>query len=84
MDRDRHIWRVWVAAIHRWGLQDWIASILEAFGPLTILGAQMVYLGQPLFNRVLPEGHYEAVARLLEDPFSTRVFVAMLREAHLQ
>ncbi len=81
MNADQQMWQVWIAIIRRWGAQDWIASILEAAGPLTILGAQVVYLGQPLVGRALPEDHVGAIARLLEEPSSTRAFVHMLREA---
>jgi hypothetical protein len=84
MDMDQHLWRVWVNAIHQWGLQQWIASILEAAGPLTILGAQIVYITEPVLNLALPENHLQAVARLLEEPIRTRAFVELLREAPWQ
>lgn len=81
MNTDQHMWRAWVSAIRRWGLEDWVGTMLEAAGPLTILGAQVVYLGQPMFGLALPKGHLEAVARMLEEPESTRAFVDLLREA---
>ena len=81
MDTDQHLWRAWVTALSRWGLQDWVASMLESAGPLTILGAQVVYITQPFLSLALPEGHLAAVARLLEEPAHTRAFTALLREA---
>ena len=84
MDADRHIWRIWANFLQRWGLKDLVASILEAAGPLTLLGAQMVYLGQPFFNKSFLEVHFTTLARLLEDSTQTQDFVAFLREVPSQ
>ena len=84
MDTDQQLWRVWIKMLSRWGVQDWVASLLEAAGPLTILGAQMVYVTQPLLNVALPENHLHAAARLLEEPIRTRAFIELLREAPAQ
>jgi hypothetical protein len=80
MNSDRHIWLGWAQKLHSWGLGDWIASILEGFGPLTWLGAQLVYLGQPLLGQMGPKNQIQALANLLEDPESARTFIGMLRE----
>lgn len=80
MNEDRHIWQVWADKLHRWGLKDWTAAFLEAAGPLNVLGAQAIYLGQPLLNRALPEGHLEALASVLEDTELATTFAAFLRE----
>jgi hypothetical protein len=80
MNSDRHIWLGWAQKLHSWGLGDWIASILEGFGPLTWLGAQFVYLGQPLLSQVGPKNQIQALANLLEDPESAQIFIGMLRE----
>lgn len=84
MDTDQQLWRVWINALSRWGVRDWVASFLEAAGPLAILGAQMVYVVQPILNLALPENHVHAAARLLEEPVRTRAFVELLREAPSQ
>ena len=80
MDGDQHLWRAWTAAIHRWGLENWVATILESLGPLTILGAQFIYMAEPVFNNTLPEEHLTAAARLMEDTQRRQAFVRMLRE----
>ena len=84
MGSDQHIWRVWASFLQRWGIEDWVASFLEAAGPITILGAQVVYLSQPLLNHTIPEEHLSAMARVLEDSTHTRAFVEFLREAPSQ
>ena len=81
MEIDQDIWRVWASYLQRWGVEEWVASILETTGPLTIIGAQVVYIGKPLLGHALPEGHLSALARVLEDPSSTQDFVHYLREA---
>ena len=77
---DRHIWQGWAQKLHCWGLEDWTASILENAGPLTWLGAQLVYLGQPFLTPMTPGSHIQALVELLEDPESAKTFISMLRE----
>lgn len=81
MNGDHHMWRGWATLLHRWGLQEVVASLLESVGPLTIVGAQLLYIGQPWLNSLLPEAHLREAARLLEDPGEAQEFVAFLREA---
>jgi hypothetical protein len=80
MKTDQHIWQVWAQNLHRWGLKEWTASFLEAAGPFTLLGAQLIYLGQPLLGQFLPWRHLAALANLLEEPAQTQSFVVLLRE----
>lgn len=80
MNADQNIWWVWANAIRRWGMEEWVASFLDAAGPLTVLGAQAVYIGQPLLEHVLPGSHLNALARLLEDTTQTQAFTTLLRE----
>ena len=80
MIANHHIWRVWAKNLHRWGLKDLAAAFLEAAGPLTIVGAQAVYVSQPFFNNMVPGGHWQALAELLEDRSQREAFVAVLRE----
>jgi hypothetical protein len=81
MDADRHIWREWASFLQRWGVDRWVASFLEAAGPFNILGAQLIYLGQPIFGQNLSRESMNALTRLLEDTIYTRAFVDYLREA---
>jgi hypothetical protein len=80
MNSDQHIWRVWANAMQRWGIHDWVASLLEAAGPLTVLAAQVLYVGQPLLNQAIPGSHIDAIARILEQPAQARAFASFLRE----
>lgn len=80
MEANHHIWRVWAENLHRWGVSRLVASILEEAGPLTILGAQAIYLGQPALSGLLPASHLQALADLFEDRAQAKSFVAYLRE----
>lgn len=81
MTETRHIWRVWADALHRWGMGELAASWLEATGPLNVLGAQFVYLGQPLLSQSISPDFLAALAHMLEDTAETKAFVHFLREA---
>lgn len=81
MTSDQQIWQVWAAALQRWGIQREVATLLEAAGPLTVLAAQAVYTGQPLFNLAVPGEYLDALARLLEEPTQAQAFATYLREA---
>ncbi len=80
MQTNRSLWPAWVRFLQRWGMGDVVATILETAGPLTVIGAQFLYLGQPFLQPSLPDGHLQALAKLLEDPAETKTFTAFLRE----
>jgi hypothetical protein len=82
MEGDQHLWRAWAVTIQRWGMENWLASLLEAFGPLTVLAAQLIYIAGPVFDRKAAEEHLAAAARMLEDADQTRAFARLLRENH--
>jgi len=83
MDTNHHIWRVWTISLHRWGLQNLVASFLEAAGPLALIGAQVVYVGQPILDSIVPSVHLRALAGVLEDDSQRQAFVACLREEYV-
>jgi hypothetical protein len=80
MDANHHIWRVWAKTLHRWGLHEIIASLLDLAGPLTLFGAQAIYIGQPALQGFLPADQLRALAGVFEDQTQTDAFVAYLRE----
>jgi len=80
MESDQQIWRAWAERLHHWGLGSWVAALLEAAGPITTIGAQMVYLTQPFLNLALRYDHIEALASMLEEPERSKTFAAFLRE----
>ncbi|MCZ7554415.1 MAG: hypothetical protein B6D39_12725 [Anaerolineae bacterium UTCFX2] len=81
MEQDQHIWQVWARNLHRWGVSDWAVTFLEISGPLTILGAQLIYLGQPWLSGIVPKDKSASLARLLENSSSKREFIDLLQEA---
>jgi len=83
MDANQPVWRDWAAILQRWGMRDLAASFLEALGPLTIFGAQALYISQPVLNGILPNTRVKALADLLEDSSQVRAFAAFLREEDL-
>lgn len=81
MAENPHIWHTWASNLHRWGLQDGTAVLLEIAGPLTMLLAQVVYIGQPLFGKLVSADSMTALVTMLEEPAQTKAFVKILREA---
>jgi hypothetical protein len=80
MDVKTLAWREWADALHRRGLGEAAAVLLEAGGPLNVIAAQLVYLSQPVFSRSISPDRLEALAHLLEEPEQTQSFVTYLRE----
>ena len=73
-------WPGWAYFLHRLGIQQPAAAVLETAGPLVWFAAQLVYLGQPFLDRSSQGGQWQALARLLEDQRESRSFAAFLRE----
>lgn len=76
------IWQTWANTLQRWGLQEITAIFLDAVRPLNLLGAQVVYLGQPIFRQLVANDHLEALAKILEDPTQTQAFISLLETTH--
>jgi hypothetical protein len=75
----RASWPAWAGFLRRHRLESMVAWVLESASPLTVLGAQVLYLGGPLLGPVLPDGQINALARLLEDHDEVMAFAAYLR-----
>lgn len=80
MDQYHHIWHDWSNHLHRWGANRLVAELLEAAGPLTIFGAQVIYLSQPFLKPIWPEDRWQALTALLEDSQKAQRFSALLRD----
>jgi len=78
--KGRDSWPTWAEFLRHRGLESLAAWALEAAGPLTILGAQFLYLGGPLLRPALSNGQIDALANLLEDHREALAFASFLRE----
>ena len=79
MQQHPPIWQTWAESLNRWGLNNLAAIFLDLLGPLNLMAAQLVYIGQPLLGQFVPEDHLGALADLLEDPLETQAFISTLR-----
>ena len=77
----RKEWAQWAGALDKWGLRAFTAWVLDAAGPLSLLGAQAIYLGQPFLRPLNFEYETNLLAQLLEDSDEKQAFVTFLREA---
>ena len=71
----RSEWSEWAESLRRLKLDVVAAWLLEAGGPLTVLGAQAVYLGQPF----LGGEKLDSLAHMLEEEEETQAFAHYLR-----
>jgi hypothetical protein len=76
----RSAWPAWAEFLRRRGLENLAAFVLEAAGPLTVLGAQALYFSGPLLHPALTDVQRDALADLLEDRDEALAFAAFLRE----
>ena len=80
MGENRQFWADWAQLLHRFKLKEPASLMLEAAGPLSVLLAQLVYVGQPF----LPGGQGRALAHMLEDRQESQAFAAYLQEEDSQ
>jgi hypothetical protein len=70
----------WIQVLYKLRLQNLAAAFLEALGPVNLLGAQLVYLSQPILSPFISQEQSQDFARILEDPSQTEEFVKALRD----
>ncbi len=69
----------WIKTLYKLRLQNLTATFLEALGPMNLLGAQLVYLTQPVLSTFISKDHSQDFAKILEDPSETALFIEALR-----
>lgn len=70
----RDEWSQWATLLHRYHLDQLTAWVLEAGGPIALLGAQALYFGRSFLG---PQ-RADLLARTLEDDHEVRAFAAYL------
>lgn len=73
-------WLGWSEHLRQHGLDGLVAWLLEAAGPLTVVGAQLVYFTSPLLRPAMSSSQVSDLAELLENPAESHLFAAFLRE----
>lgn len=68
-------WSQWADSLRRLKLDGLVAWFLEAGSPLTVLGAQAIYISQPF----LGGERTNALAHMLEDENEMQAFARYLR-----
>lgn len=71
----RSQWSKWAESLRRLKLDSLAAWFLEAGGPLTLLGAQAVYMTQPFIGGK----KLDSLAQMLEEDEETQAFARYLR-----
>jgi hypothetical protein len=74
----------WITRLHAWGLNGFAATMLEAAGPLTLLGAQALYAAGPLLTPFVDEDEVTALAHWLEEPRALNSLVERLQKDSFQ
>jgi hypothetical protein len=69
----RQYWLDWVETLRRYQLDGLVLWLLEVGRPLTLLSAQLIYMGRPFLGTGA-----EALARTLESDTEARAFAALL------
>ncbi len=69
-----------VTRLRAWGLHGFAASLVEATGPLALLGAQTLYAAGPMLAPWVPDDEVITWARWLEDPLTLPQLAARLNQ----
>lgn len=70
----------WVDMVRNSGVTDLSVALLEAVSPITLLGAQIVMISQPVLSTIFPEAHWKELISLLEDRQEYNAFIQAIRE----
>jgi hypothetical protein len=73
--QSRTEWSKWAESLRTLKLDGLVAWLLEAGAPLTILGAQALYIGQPFIGGK----KIDSFAHMLEQEDETQAFARYLR-----
>jgi hypothetical protein len=73
-------WSQWADILRRFKMDGFAAWLLDAGAPLTVVGAQALYLGQPFVGGKI----IDALAHMLEQESETQAFVRYLRGEEVQ
>ena len=73
--QSRAEWSHWAESLRRFKLDGLASWVLEAGAPLTLLGAQALYISQPFVGG----RHWNAFARMLEEEDEVQAFARYLR-----
>ena len=74
MKSSREFWHRWAESLRRYKLHELIALILEAGGPLALLGAQAIYFS----GGFIKSDQLTALAQTLEEDTEARAFASYL------
>jgi len=74
--QSRADWSQWAESLRRFKLDGLASWLLEAGSPLTLLGAQALYISQPFVGGK----QVESIAHMLEEQEETQAFADYLRE----
>ena len=76
MQTPRAFWPAWAERLQHWKLDAFAAWLLEAGGPLPLLGSQALYFARPFVGG----DQIEALARVLEEDDEVLAFATYLRK----
>ena len=75
----RDSWPNWIKFLNHHGLEGAAVWFLESLGPLSVIGAQLLYIGKPLLQAVMGE-NATPLAQLLEDADERHAFINHIQE----
>ena len=76
MESPRNYWPKWAEFLKRYQIEGFVARLLDAGGPLSLIGAQTLYFGRTFF---IPE-QMDVLAYTLETEEESRAFAAYLMQ----
>lgn len=81
MSENQQNWIAWARTLHKWGVSETAATLLESAGSLCVLVAQLLYISQPLLSDAISGRSIDDFTRVLENPTDRQEFISFLREA---
>ncbi len=79
MQDDSPYWDNWARILHNLGVTRLAASVLEGFGPLRLVAAQLIHAGTPILGNPANSNQWQALADMLEDRKKSDQFISFLK-----
>jgi hypothetical protein len=80
MSASEAIWEEWITHLRHRGMAGMVAFLMEALSPLSVAGAQLILVGEPVLSGFVPGARMAAFNELLDNHENYSHFILSLKK----